>query len=486
MEPSMPEGTLTPEAPKADKADKPKRPKKTLSDRGLKALKPAPKGATYDQMDSVVPGFGVRVSEAGRKTFILVARFPGSPHPTRRSLGLYGALTLEQARNKARDWLELIRKGIDPRAEEERQRVAEQRKRNNTFVSVVEDFIRLAVIGPDPENPKQRRGAKVARELRQFFVRLWGGKPVAEITREDIQSVIKGIRDYGARGMLATHGIKDGKRGQTERKGAPGQARNLLGNLKTLFAWAIEQNEYGIELSPARGIRAKPLVGAKRSRDRALTDPEVAAFWRATRHLRYPFGPIYRLLLLTGLRLNEVAEAAWPEFDLKDRLWTIPKERMKGTNDKARPHAVPLTDDVLTILESLPRFKRGNFVFSLTLGTKPAATDDKIKKKIDAKMLQTLRAWARMRGEDPSKVKLDGWVNHDTRRTIRSGLSRLRVDHDVKEAVLAHAKPGIVGTYDVYDLLDEKRAALELWAARLRDIVQPAPANVVRLPAARA
>ena len=315
---------------------------------------------------------------------------------------------------------------------------------------------------------------------------LWGGKPVAEITRADVQSAIKGIRDYGARGMLAAHGIKDGKRERTKRKGAPGQARNLLGNLKTLFSWAIEQNEYGIELSPARDIRAKTLVGPKMSRDRTLTDTEVAAFWRATRHLRYPFGPVYRLLLLTGLRLNEVAEAAWPEFDFKDRLWTIPKERMKGTDEKARPHAVPLTDEMLAILESLPRFKRGNFLFSLTLGAKPAAMDDKIKKQIDTKMLHSLRAWARMHGEDPAKLKLAPWVNHDLRRTLRTGLSKLRVDHDVKEAALAHAKPGIAGIYDQYDLLDEKREALERWGNSIREIVSPPPDNLIKLPTARA
>ena len=70
-------------------------------------------------------------------------------------------------------------------------------------------------------------------------------------------------------------------------------------------------------------------------------------------------------------------------------------------------------------------------------------------------------------------------MNHDLRRTLRSGLSRLRIDHDVKEAVLAHVKPGVVGTYDRYDLADEKRTALEQWGARLRDIVSPPPENVV-------
>jgi hypothetical protein len=144
---------------------------------------------------------------------------------------------------------------------------------------------------------------------------------------------------------------------------------------------------------------------------------------------------------------------------------------------------VPLTDEMLAILDELPRFKRGDYLFTFTFGAKPAAVDDKIKKKIDARMLRSLRALARMRGDDPSRVRLEPWVNHDLRRTVRSGLSRLRVDHDVKEAILAHAKPGLVGVYDQYDLLDEKREALKAWGKRVRKIVEPAPDNLVSLPA---
>ena len=75
--------------------------KRTLTDRTLKALKPAKRGKRYDLMDSVVPGLGFRVTETGHKSFTLVARFPGSKNPTRRALGDYGALTLEGARQKA-------------------------------------------------------------------------------------------------------------------------------------------------------------------------------------------------------------------------------------------------------------------------------------------------------------------------------------------------------------------------------------------------
>jgi hypothetical protein len=157
---------------------------------------------------------------------------------------------------------------------------------------------------------------------------------------------------------------------------------------------------------------------------------------------------------------------------------------MKGKNDEARPHAVPITSDTTTILNSLPNFKKGEHLFSISFGTGPAWIGDKVKKRLDQRMLRTLRALARIRGGNPAKVKLRAWVNHDLRRTVRSRLSELRVDADVAEAVLAHVKSGIRGVYDRYELLDEKRHALELWATRLRSITKPQP-NVVELARAR-
>ena len=457
-------------------SDKPKQPKKTLNDRMLKGLKPAEKGeGTYDQMDALVPGFGVRVSEAGRKTFMLAARFPSSPHYARRALGVYGAMSLEKARTKAKAWLELIDKGADPQAEEERLKIEEQRKRENSFRMVAEAYITQVVMGPDPKRPKQRKGAEVKRNIEKEFIDIWGGRPIADISADDVETAIKVIVD----------------------RGSPGQARNLLGIVKTLFDWAARQKRFGLKASPCGDLKGKDLIGAKTSTDRILSDGEIAAFWRnvdrltptdprnrgiAADRVGYPHGALYRMLLLTGVRLNECADASWGEFDLKEKLWTIPKERMKGTNAKARAHAVPLTGDMLAILDQLPRFNGGDFLFSVTGGKNPVWASAKIKLKLDARMLRSLRALARMRGQDPDKVKLAPWTNHDLRRTLRSGLSRLRIDHDVKEAVLAHVKPGIAGTYDKYDLLDEKREALTLWGRRVREIVSPAPDNVVKLP----
>ncbi len=130
-------------------------------------------------------------------------------------------------------------------------------------------------------------------------------------------------------------------------------------------------------------------------------------------------------------------------------------------------------------------FTTGDYLFSHSFGRKPAWMSEKVKKRMDARMLRTLRAVARLRGDDPAAVVLRRWTNHDIRRTVRTNLSRLKVTEEAREAVLAHARPGVKGTYDLHDYLDEKAEALTLWAARLRGIVDPPPPadNVVALRA---
>ena len=129
--------------------------RKVLTDRTLKSLKPA--ASHYDVWDATVPGLGVRVSQTGRKTFVLMARIRRGSHPTRRALGVYGAITLADARTKAQEWLKLIGQGIDPIIEEERRRTAELRRQENTFAAVAEDFIKEKVA-------TERKGREVARD----------------------------------------------------------------------------------------------------------------------------------------------------------------------------------------------------------------------------------------------------------------------------------------------------------------------------------
>src|ERR1700746_1183315 len=115
-----------------------------LTDRKLKSLRAAADGRPYDVKDTEVRGLRVRVMP-NTKTFVLLARFPGNKQATRQSLGTYGELTLQEARDKARAWRSQLKKKIDPRAEEEKQRLAEQRKQENSFASVCEEFIKRHV-----------------------------------------------------------------------------------------------------------------------------------------------------------------------------------------------------------------------------------------------------------------------------------------------------------------------------------------------------
>ena len=406
-----------------------------LTDRKLKALKPAEAGKRYDVMDTDVRNLGVRVTDKGLRTFILVARFPGSSNPTRRAVGEYPTLTLEKARKTARAWLDLIGAGIDPKEETERKKRAELRKRADTFESAVDEYAKRVL-------PKQRRGKIVEHELRQEFCERWGGRAITSIERRDVTDAIKEVVD----------------------RGAMYQAHNLLGHLRAFFNWAISTEDYGLEYSPCDRIRPKLLIGERKPRQRVLTDAELKAFWLATDRMTYPFGPLFRLLLLTGCRKSELGEARWREIERDKRLLTIPAERFKSD----APHLVPLTTEVVNILDRLPLFTKGDYLFSTTFGLQPVSGFAKAKDRLDKLMAEELEEFAAFR-------------LHDLRRTMRTRLASLKVPDTVAEMVIGHGKRGLGRVYDQHRYLDEIREALELWAGLLRDIVTPPPDNLVRL-----
>jgi integrase len=406
-----------------------------LSDTFVRGLKPATAGHRAEYWDSKVPGFGVRVTETGAKSYILYTRFPPSDAPARRLLGDAGKLGLAAARKKARAWLDLVEQGIDPKETARQEKLQQQRSKRTTFAAVAEDWLADVVRG------KQRKAYEVEADVKREFIPRWGHRPITEITAADVRDAIRQVK---AR--------------------APAQARNLLGYAKRLFDWALAQ-EYGLTGSPAASMRPKDIIGKKVPRQRVLKDVELRALWQAADKLGYPYGTVFQLLALTGQRKSEVAESEWREFDLAKKLWTIPAERMKG----AAAHEVPLTNDALELLNALPRFKNGDFVFSTTFGAKPVNGFSKAKINLDRGMAIEL-------GD-----AVDAFVIHDIRRSMRTSLSALPIPDMVRELVIAHAKKGLHKTYDLHAYRQEKRHALELWAARLRDIIEPPTAKVRRL-----
>jgi integrase len=409
-------------------------PKKFLSDRTLGALRrnPPKSGRRIDVMDTAVPGFGVRVNDAGKLTFILNIRFPGDKHPSRRTLGTPGnktvvsasVFTLADARDEARRWRGAIASGIDPREEREKaQREAEQR-RANTFEAVAEDFIASMP-------PTERCRKEVEQAIRREFMKPWGSRPVVDITPLDVLAVVKAMKT----------------------KGHPHQARNLLGYVRRLFSWAIAQHAYGLERSPCSELKPKHIIGKKLPRKRILSDAELRAAWNAAERMAYPYGRAIQMLMLTGQRKSEITEARYSE--IKQSALEIPAERMKS--DEA--HVVPLGKMASELIAALPRFGAGDYLFSTTLGKKPINGFSKPKRRLDAAMAAEL-------GQEVAPFKI-----HDIRRSVRTHLSALPIPQHIAERIIGHAQPGLIQTYDRWSFLDEKRQGIELWEARLRGII---------------
>ena len=423
--------------------------KRLLNDRTLKALKPAKAGQRYEVGDATTPGLIVQVTDKGTKTFALVARYPGSTHPTRRALGEYGAIGLADARAKARDWHALIEKGINPQSEAERERLAEQRKQADTFAAIAEKFFARKL-------KAQRRGHVVERIVRKELLPSWGGRSVADIGHRDVRELVERVVD----------------------RGADTYAHNVLDAANAVLNFAAAQDV--IEANPCRLLKRADIIGRKKHRERVLSDVELRALWRASGRLGYPFGPLYRLLLLTGCRLDEVAGARWREFDLTNKVWTIPAERFKSD----ATHTVPLSDAAIAVLETLPRFQRGDHLFSTTFGVSHVNGFSKAKDRLDRRMLRTLKALGR--GDAAKEVELKHFVNHDLRRTCRTRLAALKVQDHVAEMVIGHGRRGVARIYDQHKYISEMRDALDRWAALLRSIVEPPPPNVVLLTGTRA
>ena len=403
--------------------------RKKLTDTFIRSRKPSAPGKRYEITDSEHPRLLLRVTERGAKSFCYLGRFPGSDHPTRRLIGAYPATMLAAAREMARAWDKLLANGIDPSIEQKRIIEEEKRKAReetlagaNVFEARARQFLR--------EHCKDHRQAhETGRLIRRELLPVWRDRRIDEITSREIKDHIKAIKERSA-----------------------SVARNTLTIAKAFFAWACDE-EY-IEASPAAMIRPEKLIGQRLPRQRILSDAEIKKFWQATAELGHPFGDLFRLLLLCGVRLREAAHAKWSEIE--GNLWVVPPERHKP----GIRHTVPLSDQAMQLIDALPR--RGEHLFTIN-GRQPVNAFAYSKKQLDVFM------------------GVSGWRLHDLRRTMRSHLSALGVSQDVAELAIGHGRSGVARIYDQYGFERELRDALQRWANALRDLTTPPPPNVSNL-----
>ncbi|HMN39046.1 MAG TPA: tyrosine-type recombinase/integrase [Hyphomicrobium sp.] len=266
----------------------------------------------------------------------------------------------------------------------------------------------------------------------------WGGRPIADIRRRNIHELLDGF--------IA--------------KGQAGTARDVRKHLSRLFNWAVDREI--ITENPLAGLKRKDLQ-YRADAGRALTDQEIRAVWRAVSRLGYPFGPFFKLMILTGQRRNEWADAKQSEVCVRRKVLEIPKARYKGRRD----HVVPLAPEAWTIYESMPKWNGLDpFLFSTQAGEAPISGFSKAKTYLDELTTEELTAST----GDPSAT-LANYRIHDFRVTCESRLADLGFNQDVRDAVLGHAKIGLQRTYNKHDYADEKRSALEAYARHIMGIV---------------
>jgi integrase len=362
---------------------------------------------------------------------------------------LGGLLTLAAARQLTVEVLRQKALGRDPASEriasKRRVRSAHAERTANAFAVLAKAFIvehaqartrtwrlsaRLLGFTPDLELIP---GGLAAR---------WAARPVVDIGANDIADLVDEVKRKGVPGWK-------------RRNGGDSVAWVFHARVGKFFSWLVERRV--ITANPCTAVRRPD---ASTPRERILTDLEVRLFWLAASEMNQPFGPLLRLLLLTGQRRQEVAAMVWAELSEGRETWSLPSERTKNS----RAHTVPLSKAARDLIASINPI--GTVYVFTSNGRTPVSGWSKVKARLDEKMLELARA---------EKATVRPFTIHDLRRTTAAGLQRLGVALPVTERILNHVSgsfAGVVGVYQRHEYADEKRDALQRWADHLAKITR--------------
>ena len=371
-------------------------PEMRLSDRGIAALVPPERGQKL-YSDDTLRGFGIRVSQGGTKTFVLTI----GAKRRRVTIGTYPVLSLAQARERAKTLLARRQLGLE-------------KPPSPKFNAVHEEFL--------AKREQQLRATSYRKDLHRLrLFKELGGKHMAEITPEEVQSIIDNIS-------------------------APSTRHEALIRFTLLIRFAIKRRY--IESWPLDALEGKK---ERTSRDRVLSNEELervlltARMWRlAGSH----FGTIIELLVLTGQRRHQIGSLERAHTDFDNSVITWPAEFMKA----GRRHTIPISDRVRAILEPrrvnglyFPNKHGGPFSFS---------------------------------GLYDRSFRVDcgfsDWTLHDLRRTFATRWQEIGVNMITIEKVLSHSTitGGLVGVYQRHAYMNEMRAAFAEWESHLAPLMK--------------
>ena len=418
--------------------------RKPLNSATIKAMK-----AEDSDLSDIEENEGLRVScgNSGAKTFFYRYKSPLTNKLCQIKLGRFSSISLAEARVKLQ-FLKVIRQdGRCPASEQKRAKkekvLTEQKLSSRMTVAEVVELYLAQYIEDRTVNGRFIAGARkkkgqdeTRRTLYGDAVKALGDRYAEEITRKDIVNMIMSIVD----------------------RGSNVQAGNVLRELTAAYEYCIGLEKFSDEFANPALLAKNSLRQAKvrltsKKGTRVLSDKELAKLlsWLPSSAFTQTQKKILRFTLWTGCRTGEVCSAEWNDIDLSKGVW-----HLKATKTDVERY-VQLPQQAVDFLKQL-KLETGRYLFpSIKTGL-----------PIQQKAI-TEQAWLMRR--DERMIDIEHWVPHDLRRTVRTGLSRLRCPSEVAEAVLGHARSGIEGTYDLHKYEDDCKEWLQKWADHMDSLL---------------
>jgi integrase len=418
-----------------------------LSEETVKRLPVPPKGNRVSyfagamiQAAKAPRGFGVRVTAAGARSFVLNYRLRGREH--RLTIGAWPDWSALKAVREARALRQRVDRGENP-LEDRAPSPA-----TGNVASILDDFVARHV-----RNKSQP--LRSADEYESAFNRLVkpriGKLSIYEVRRSHVNKMLDEIEDANG----------------------PVMADRTLAYLRKAFNWyAARDDQFNVPV--VRGMaRIKP---KERARTRVLSDDEIRIIWPVLCEAG-TFGVLVKALMLTAQRRDEVAQMSRREIG-EDAIWEIPAERYKTK----RPNSIPLSKAALAVIDAQPKIDDCDYVFPSRAKT-PFSGYGKSKAALDKAVFAAMKKHAK---KGVKVETIPNWTLHDLRRTAKTLMVRAGVRPDISERVLGHVIAGVEGTYDRHSYAEEKRDALEKLAAMIERMLEPLPSNIAGIDIRRA
>jgi len=411
-------------------------PTANLTDRKIASLKP--ENELVEWWDESTPGFGIRVSPKGKKTWFVMYRIAGIRR--RHKFGRYPEITLEAARKKARKVLSDVSDGKDPAQEKKDQEALLKKERLDA-----KTFVQLSQLYVDEYAKLNKRSwQEDERIIKKLLIPEFGALNVKDITRSHVRSF---LRDMAAKTRV--------------------QANRAHACLRKIFNWAIREEIVDMEGNPASGISSPG--GKEKPKERNLNDEEIKAVWKEMETDSTAPKRALQLILLTGQRPGEVVALPWEELKLNDTLWILSGNRVKN----GLANIVPLSNQALRIIEKQRETLESQKQKREKKGKQAASSAFVFPcRRLAADKPMTVYAIDQEAQIISQKLGISGFTPHDLRRTCSTKLGEMLVPGHLIDRITNHKPTGITDrVYSKYDYLKEKQEALNAWGIRLSRIV---------------